>query len=292
MMMKKRGLGKGLNELMSNSNRPLSIAEEIQVSKQSGELHKLPIEVLQRGQYQPRRDMRPEALEELADSIRAQGVIQPLIVRKVSDKKYEIIAGERRWRAAQIAELDEVPVIIRDVPDEAAIAMSLIENIQRENLNALEEANALQRLLEEFQMTHQEVAEAVGKSRTTVTNMLRLLALEAEVKTMLEHGDLEMGHAKVLLGLQGEAQKMAARYVVAKELSVRETENYIRRLLLEKSKVKNKAVMDPDVKQLLNELSEKLGAKVNIQYNVRGKGKLTIHFNSLDALDGILEHIK
>lgn len=226
MSAKKRGLGRGLDALLTNSNNAQNrnnVADEVaQQESSKGELQKLPIEWLRPGKYQPRKDMSPEALEDLASSIKSQGIIQPIVVRPVGPDSYEIIAGERRWRAAQMARLEMVPCLIKDVPDEAAVAIALIENIQREDLNSMEEANALQRLLDEFQLTHQEVAEAVGKSRATITNLLRLNNLEAEVKTLLERGDIELGHAKLLLALQGDAQSDAGRIIAAKGMTVRE----------------------------------------------------------------------
>lgn len=242
--------------------------------------------------------MHPEALEELANSIRAQGVMQPIVVRPIGtsdgETLYEIIAGERRWRATQQAGLDSIPVIIRDVPDEAAIAMALIENIQREDLNAMEEAMALQRLKEEFELTHQEVADAVGKSRVTVTNLLRLTTLHPDVQKMLERGDLEMGHARALLSLPDAEQKAAAKEVVAKGISVRQTEALVRRLLQQKEAVQTKTEsrIDPDIRHLQETLSEKIGVPVVLQHGAKGKGKLILSYNSLDELDGILSHIK
>jgi len=302
MSAKKRGLGRGLDALLSSS-KPAPSADNQQqnavktepvsdaVAEQNkGELQKLAIEFLQSGKYQPRKDMSEEALEELASSIRAQGIIQPIVVRPIGANKYEIIAGERRWRAAQLAKLDSVPCIIKDVPDEAAVAIALIENIQREDLNAMEEAIALNRLLNEFELTHQQVAEAVGKSRTTVTNLLRLNNLNEDVKILLEHGDIEMGHARCLLALEGEAQSDAARLAVAKALTVRETEKLVRSIL-EPAPQKEVLEKDPDVKQLEQKLAENLGAKVEINYNKKGKGKLVISYTSLDELDGILSRI-
>ena len=256
----------------------------------NSELQKLPIEFLHSGKYQPRKDMSEEALEELASSIRSQGIIQPIVVRPIAHNSFEIIAGERRWRAAQIAKLETVPCIIKDVPDEAAVAIALIENIQREDLNAMEEAVALNRLLNEFELTHQQVADAVGKSRTTVTNLLRLNNLNSDVKILLEHGDIEMGHARCLLALEGEAQSDAARLAVAKALTVRETEKLVRSIL-EPVPAKEIAEKDPDVKQLEQQLAENLGAKVEINYNKKGKGKLVISYTNLDELDGILNRI-
>ncbi|WP_462181073.1 ParB/RepB/Spo0J family partition protein [Pseudoalteromonas gelatinilytica] len=302
MSAKKRGLGRGLDALLSSSkpapsanNQQQATAATEQVSnvvaeQSKGELQKLAIEFLQSGKYQPRKDMSEEALEELASSIRAQGIIQPIVVRQIGADKYEIIAGERRWRAAQLAKLDTVPCIIKDVPDEAAVAIALIENIQREDLNAMEEAIALNRLLNEFELTHQQVAEAVGKSRTTVTNLLRLNNLNEDVKILLEHGDIEMGHARCLLALEGEAQSDAARFAVAKALTVRETEKLVHSIL-EPAPKKEQQEKDPDVKQLEQKLAENLGAKVEINYNKKGKGKLVISYTSLDELDGILSRI-
>lgn len=302
MSAKKRGLGRGLDALLSSSkpapsanNQQQATATPEQVSEvvaeqSKGELQKLAIEFLQSGKYQPRKDMSEEALEELASSIRAQGIIQPIVVRQIGADKYEIIAGERRWRAAQLAKLDAVPCIIKDVPDEAAVAIALIENIQREDLNAMEEAIALNRLLNEFELTHQQVAEAVGKSRTTVTNLLRLNNLNEDVKILLEHGDIEMGHARCLLALEGEAQSDAARLAVAKALTVRETEKLVRSII-EPAPKKEVQEKDPDVKQLEQKLAENLGAKVEINYNKKGKGKLVISYTTLDELDGILSRI-
>ncbi len=255
-----------------------------------GELRKLPVEFLQPGQYQPRKIMTDDALEELASSIKAQGVIQPVVVRELSKDKYEIIAGERRWRASQIAGLDEIPCLVKDIPDEAAIAMALIENIQREDLNAMEEAVALQRLMQEFELTHQQTADAVGKSRTTVTNLLRLLTLSEVCRTMLERGDLEMGHARALLSLPSEEQTSIARVVVAKGLTVRDTEKLVRKA---NSPVTTKQPQksDPHIAQLERSLSDKVGAPIKIQHGAKGKGKIIIQYNSLDELDGVLNHM-
>ncbi|WP_166112434.1 ParB/RepB/Spo0J family partition protein [Pseudoalteromonas sp. Z9A5] len=300
MSAKKRGLGRGLDALLSSSKPAPSVSKEQDTSNvtdamqkaaaNNSELQKLPIEFLHSGKYQPRKDMSEEALEELASSIRSQGIIQPIVVRPVAHNSFEIIAGERRWRAAQIAKLDTVPCIIKDVPDEAAVAIALIENIQREDLNAMEEAVALNRLLIEFELTHQQVADAVGKSRTTVTNLLRLNNLNSDVKILLEHGDIEMGHARCLLALEGEAQSDAARLAVAKALTVRETEKLVRSIL-EPMPAKEITEKDPDVKQLEQQLAENLGAKVEINYNKKGKGKLVISYTNLDELDGILNRI-
>ena len=287
MAAKRRGLGKGLDALLGAHSFAPDTAENNQET-----LKQIPVDLLQRGKYQPRHDMHSEALEELAQSISKQGVMQPIIVRPVGGNKYEIIAGERRWRASQLAGLDTIPALIRDVPDDAAVAMSLIENIQRENLNPIEEAMALQRLQQEFGLTQQLVAEAVGKSRSTVTNLLRLTSLSEAVKRLLEHGDLEMGHARALLSLSGDKQISTARLVVAKGLSVRQTEALVRKIQSEKEQPEALVKIHPDVKALEQRLGERLGAKVIIQTNAKGKGKLVVHYNSLDELDGILAHIR
>lgn len=289
MAAKKRGLGRGLDALLGGSMAAVADATEVRGT----ELREVPVDLLQPGKYQPRTDMHPESLEELASSIRAQGVVQPIVIRPIGGGRYEIIAGERRWRAAQLAGLHEIPAVVRDVPDEAAIAMALIENIQRENLNPIEEAVALQRLIDEFEMTHQQAAGAVGRSRAAVSNLLRLLTLNEDVRKMLEHGDLEMGHARALLALQGRAQSEAAREVATRGYSVRETEQLVRRLG-EPSVQGKKASpsLDPDIRRLQDELSGKLSAKVLFQHAARGNGKLVIHYNSLDELDGILQRIQ
>ncbi len=290
MDVKKRGLGRGLNdlglnELLSSVN---SIATPVETKSNNETLCRLPVEFLQSGKYQPRKDFDQEALSELADSIRSQGIIQPIVVRTLAHNRYEIIAGERRWRAAQLANLSEVPVVIRDISDEAAVAMALIENIQRENLNSIEEAEALQRLLDEFGLTHQQVSTAVGKSRTAVTNSLRLLQLSPDVKTMVERGDLDMGHGRALLSLDREEQSKAAKVVVTKGLSVRETENLVRRIQQEPQGAQPTKNQDPDTLRLQNTLSSKLAAQVKIEHQASGKGKLVIKYNSLDELDGII----
>ncbi|WIO74312.1 ParB/RepB/Spo0J family partition protein [Porticoccaceae bacterium LTM1] len=296
--MAKRKLGRGLDALLGSATVEAMVESDdgkLDISKPSDgdQLKQLPVEFLQRGKYQPRRDMHPEALEELANSIRAQGIMQPIVVRPVADNRYEIIAGERRWRAAQIAELAEVPTLIKNVPDETAIAMALIENIQREDLNAIEEAQALIRLQNEFELTQQEVATAVGKSRTAVTNLMRLMTLEAEVRRMLEHGDLELGHAKVLLGLTGGKQVEAARTVVGKGMTVRQTEALVKRILHEAEHGKaSTAKVSPDIKRLEDQISEQVGVPVMLQHTAKGKGKLVFKYNSLDELDGIISHIK
>jgi len=301
---RKRGLNKGLDALLSRGTAPVS-QEAVSVEGAApttqqrttdeiaeGQLCHLPVEQLERGRYQPRRDMSSEALEELAESIRSQGVMQPIVVRPIGEKRYEIIAGERRWRAAKLAGLDNIPAVMRHVNDEAAIAMALIENIQREDLSPMEEALALARLKDEFELTHQEVANAVGKSRAMVTNLLRLLSLEEPVRRMLEHGDLEMGHARALLGLTGEAQTEAAKIVVAKGLNVRQTEALVREFHKPQPEPKAPAAVDPNVKRLMRDLSDRLGAPVELKQSAGGKGKLVISYSSLDELDGILSHIK
>lgn len=292
MAAKKRGLGeRGLGALLAGSKVNL----DRDLSEHDGELREVPVDLIQRGRYQPRRDMDPAALQELADSIRQQGVMQPVVLRPVSEGRYELIAGERRWRATQLAELDRIPAIIRDVTDEAAVAMSLIENIQRENLNPIEEAFALHRLQEEFGLTQAQVAEAVGKSRTTITNLLRLISLTEDVRVMLEHGDLEMGHGRAMLTLPPEQQMQVARQVVAKSLSVRQTEALVRRIQQEVGSNKTTSrtgALDPNIRALQDNLAERLGARVSIDHGQRGKGKLVIEYGSLDELDGILEHIK
>jgi ParB family chromosome partitioning protein len=299
-MTNKRKLGKGLDVLLSRGSTETMASllgkpapAPPQAAEKDGDLKNIPIDLIQRGKYQPRTDMHEEALEELAASIRAQGVMQPIVVRPISSDKYEIIAGERRWRASQIAGLDSIPAIIKLVGDEAAIAMSLIENIQRENLNPIEEAMALKRLQDEFELTQQEVADAVGKSRATVTNLMRLIGLSIDVRRMLEHGDLEMGHARALLSLPDIQQSEAARSVVGKGLSVRQTESLVRRLIAQGGS-NNRAspkMVDPDIKNLEENLADKLGAKVMIQHTVKGKGQLVLKYNSLDELEGILSHI-
>jgi len=287
---KKRGLGRGLDALLGVGH-----AERENREAAAGSVATLPVDLIQRGRFQPRRDFNAESLQELADSIRAQGVVQPVVVRPLPGGRYELIAGERRWRAAQMADLHDIPAVVRDVPDQAAMAMGLIENIQRDDLNPLEEASALQRLLDEFGLTHQDVAEAVGKSRATVTNLLRLLELNEDVKAALEARQLEMGHARALLGLRGGAQSEAARLVVQKGLSVRETEALVRRLL-ERAEhppaARSQVRLDPDIRRLQDNLCERLGARVEIRHAKSGKGQLVIAYGSLDELDGILDRIQ
>lgn len=293
MAAKRKGLGRGLDALLgSGAATPAEAIAAVTAPEEGrdGKLTQLPVEFIQRGKYQPRRDMNQQALQELADSIRSQGVMQPIVVRPVGSDRFEIIAGERRWRATQLAGLDRIPCVIREVADETAIAMALIENIQREDLNPMEEAVALKRLQDEFELTHQEVAEAVGKSRTTITNLLRLISLTDEVKTLLEHGDLEMGHARALLSLDASEQRDAARQVVSRGLSVRQTEALVRKLQQSIPQVEAPR-KSADVSKLQESLAEKIGVPVNISYNNKGKGKLVLSYNSLDELDGILAHL-
>ncbi len=308
MAAKKTGLGRGLGALLGDIN----LAPETQAGKDAaGDISRdtampmrtVPLDLLQRGVYQPRQDMHPDSLEDLAQSIRAQGLIQPIVVRPLTGRgaadqrtgaetRYEIIAGERRWRAAQMAGLQAVPVIVREIPDSAAIAIALIENIQRENLNPLEEAAALHRLIEEFELTHQQAADAVGRSRTAVSNLLRLMDLGGVASRLVQSGELEMGHARALLGLaQEKMQAEVARLVVKKGLSVRETERLVKRTLAGPA-AKKGGTIDPDVRRLQDELGEKLCARVSIQHSPSGKGKLVVSYNSLDELDGILAHIR
>ncbi|MCX7084798.1 MAG: ParB/RepB/Spo0J family partition protein [Methylococcales bacterium] len=275
----KRGLGRGLDALLGD----VSVKEE----KENQHLQTLPIEYMQRGKYQPRQDINPEKLQELADSIRAQGIIQPIVVRKVAFEKYEIIAGERRWRAAQVVGLEQVPVIIKEIDDRSAMAMALIENIQREDLNSLEEAEALKRLIDEFEMTHQLIAEAIGKSRTTVTNLLRLIDLHPEVKKLLATNQLEMGHARALLGVEGAKQVTLANKVVKDGLTVRATERLVKESQNE-PKTPIVKTIDNDTLRLQNSLTAKLGAKVTIDHKDNGSGKVVINYASLDELDGII----
>ncbi len=304
MISKKPTLGRGLADLLGTS-RPHTAAPSPAANAPAPappgppgeELAKLPLDLLQRGKYQPRVDMRPETLQELADSIKAQGVVQPIVVRPIEgagpSQHYEIIAGERRWRAAQIAGLSEIPAVIRRIPDEAAIAVALIENIQRENLNPLEEARALERLIHEFALSHQQAADAVGRSRAGVSNLLRLLELAPEVAERVEKRELEMGHARALLALSNRKQQVeTAIIVIKKSLSVRETEALVRRLQQSPAgKTDAAASGDPNVNRLEQELAEKLGAQVAIQHSSGGKGRLVVSYNSLDELDGILAHI-
>ena len=291
MNMKKRGLGRGLDALLGDSalTRDDNVVPTVPVIG----VQEFPVDLIARRRFQPRQELNQESLQELADSIRAQGVVQPIVVRPYpgQEGRYELIAGERRWRATQLAGMHNIPAVIRDVDDQAAMAMALIENIQREALNPIEEATALHRLIDEFGLTHEETAEAVGRSRVSVTNLLRLLQLEPTVKQYVMKGELEMGHARALLGLQGAAQIEAARTVVHRGMSVRETEALVKRTGT-KPAAKTKPVLDADTQRLQADLGEKLGAKVELVQASKGKGKLVIHYNSLDELDGILDHIK
>jgi len=296
MVAKRRGLGRGLDALLGGTQTDESAAENPSVAGKPAAVQHLGVDLIERGRYQPRRNFDPDKLQELADSIAAQGVVQPIVVRPAGEGRYEIIAGERRWRAAQLAGLPDIPVVIREVDDKTAMAVALIENIQRDDLNPLEEAGALHRLLGEFGLTHMEVAQAVGKSRTTVTNLLRLLDLNDDVKALVEPGALEMGHARALLGLKGADQSEAARKVHREGLSVRETERLVRRYQGEAEAAATRAPApaeaDPNVRRLEQDLAEKLGARVHIKQGTKGKGQLVIAYNSLDELDGILEHIR
>ena len=297
MTARKKRLGRGLDALLS---KPVAENAAVTGSTAGNPLKQIPLELLQRSQYQPRVDMRQDTLEDLANSIRSQGIVQPIVARPVGNggasQRYEIIAGERRWRAAQMAGLNQIPTVIRDVSDDAAIAMSLIENIQRENLNPLEEARALDRLIREFDVTHAEAATAVGRSRATVSNLLRLLELADKVKAMLESRQLEMGHARALLAINDPLlQHDAARQVVKKGLSVRETERLVKRMLDSTGKkklAKRPGTADANIRRLEVEVSEKLGARVRVQHSKKGSGKVVISYNSLDELDGILKHIR
>ncbi len=284
MTAKRKGLGRGLDMLLSGAAPVVGDRES---------LRNLPIDLITPGPYQPRQDMREDTLQELADSIRAQGLVQPILVRPLGDgEQFEIVAGERRWRAAQMAGLQEITSVVRRIPDKAAIAMALIENIQREDLNPLEEAQALDRLIREFEMTHAQAANAIGRSRAAVSNLLRLLDLGAPLKKLLIARELDMGHARALLGLPTQRQQTEVGLLVAKKgLSVRETEALVRRLLSGK-KDRKPVRRDPDIARLETELSEKLGAKVSLSHGAKGKGKLVVSYNSLDELEGILAHIK
>ena len=297
-MREKKKLGKGLGALLSSgsaqnmsslfSNSPSYSDKDFSLTNE-GELKHIPLDLIQRGKYQPRADFDEAALEDLASSIKSQGLMQPIVIRSIGPQKYEIIAGERRWRAAQIAGLDSIPAVIRMVSDEAAIAMSLIENIQREDLNPIEEALALKRLQDEFKLTQQEVADAVGRSRTAVTNLMRLVGLHIDVQKMLQTGLLEMGHARTLLTLPEIKQVDFARDIAKKGLSVRQTEELVRKAKSPKEVVSERSI-DPNIKNLEESLGEKLGAKVLIEHKTNGKGRLIVSYNSLDELDGILAH--
>lgn len=276
-------------QIIEDSHQDMETARETAGS----DLRDVAVELIQRGRYQPRRHIDEAGIEELAASIRAQGLMQPIVLRPISNDRYEIIAGERRWRAVQKAGLDRIPAIVRNIPDEAAIAMSLIENMQREDLNAMEEAMALQRIKDEFELTHEEVAQAVGKSRSAVTNLIRLTNLPEQVRILVERGDLEMGHARALLPLNKDQQLPTARQMIEQDLSVRQAETMVRSLQ-EKPAVRKvaKTAKSADIEVLERDLSEKLGAPVTINPSRGGKGKLVISYSSLDILDGILKRIK
>jgi len=282
---KKRGLGRGLDVLLTDmSHQDESLDDTLQ---------HFPLDMIQPGKYQPRMDMVEDSLEDLADSIRSQGLVQPIVVRPIDGGRYEIIAGERRWRASQMAGLEILPALVRDVSDRQAIAMALIENIQRENLNPMEEANALQRLLEEFSMTHQEAADAVGRSRTAVSNLLRLRNLNDDVKRLAENGDIEMGHARALLALEGVIQSEAAAHIVEKCLSVRETEQLVRRLQKPTKEVseKSEALLD-EMNKLEQLISKKLEGRFTLKHTASGKGKLLIDYSDMDDLKALIKRIK
>ena len=290
MAVKKRGLGRGLNALLGSAAEINQITNPDVATATPDGLKTLPVDIIQRGRYQPRVHFEPEALQELADSIKAQGIVQPVVVRPVSEGHYELIAGERRWRAAQLAGLSEIPAVIKDLDDKATAAVSLIENIQRENLNPLEESRALQRLCNEFSLTHQQIADTVGRSRTAVTNLLRLQELNEDVKQLVDERRLDMGHARALLAVVGTDQSHLTMKVANKGLSVRETEQLVKKFLNPAPKPVQRG-LDPDVRKLQDELSERLGASVEIHANGK-KGKLSISYNSLDELEGILEKIR
>ncbi|MDZ4728318.1 MAG: ParB/RepB/Spo0J family partition protein [Xanthomonadales bacterium] len=283
---KKPALGRGLSSMLSQNT-----LKQVSDREAGDQLRQLPVDTIRPGRFQPRSVFDADKLEELASSIRAQGVVQPVVVREIADGEYELIAGERRWRAAQLASLDTIPAVVRDVPDEAAVAMALIENIQREDLNPLEEASALRRLIDEFAMTHREAADAVGRSRAAVSNLLRLLELMQEVKDMVDGRLIEMGHARALLSLDAGLQVKAAREVVQLKLSVRDTEALVRRLQ-QGTKKKTVSKADPDILRLQNRLEEKLCTQVKVQHQTSGKGKLVIAYNNSDELEGILAHFK
>lgn len=285
MTIKRRGLGRGLDALIGATT-----SVTLETAKAEKTLRLLPIDQIQRSPFQPRVSFKKESLQELADSIRQQGVLQPVVVRPKGDG-FELVAGERRWRAAQLAELQEIPAVVRELPDEAAAAIALIENIQREDLNPLEEASALQRLADRFTMTHQQIAEAVGRSRVGVTNMLRLLELAEPVKQWLQEGKLNMGHARALLTLPASRQLEFGKMIVARGLSVRAVEQMAQGAVQEKPAA-GKSRKDPDVARLEQSLADQLGARVEIQYSRDGKGKVVIHYSSLEQLEGILNQIR
>ncbi|HHJ36172.1 MAG TPA: ParB/RepB/Spo0J family partition protein [Gammaproteobacteria bacterium] len=286
MAAKKKGLGRGLTALLGNSD-----VDAMMEPESKDELRNIDVDLIERGPWQPREHFDEEALQELADSIAAQGVVQPIVVRQKADKKFEIVAGERRWRASQKAGLSQVPAVIKRFDDQTAAAVSLIENIQRENLNPLEESTALKRLIDEFDMTHQQVADTVARSRASVSNLLRLQDLNPDVKTLLAMRDIEMGHARALLAIDGLEQSRVAKDVARKGLSVRETEALIRKICAPAKKAKV-AKKDPDITRLEERLSERLGAQVHIRQKGKGKGHLEIAYTSLDVLEGIVDKIE
>lgn len=300
MNTKRKGLGKGLGALLgasdisprSNQEESISRTTDPELPTTQHSLKEIPVEYLVKGRYQPRRDIDPGELQELADSIREHGIMQPVIARRLNQDSYEIVAGERRWRAAQLAGLATVPVLVRELSDRDTLAIALIENIQREDLNVMEEAKALIRLQEEFGFTQEEVAKAVGKSRSSVANLMRLNGLQPEVVVLLERGDLEMGHGRALLALADRQQVETARMVAGKGLSVRDTEALVRKILNRRHASESAARPDPDIVHLEQKISELLGASVNISHRSNGRGKLTISYNSAEELDGILAHLK
>jgi ParB family chromosome partitioning protein len=287
MAVKKRGLGRGLNALLGGSDT----VEVMTRPQNDNELREIDVDLIQRGPWQPRTHFDEESLQELADSISTQGVVQPIILRATVDGRYEIVAGERRWRASQLAGLAQVPAVIKHFDDQTAAAVSLIENIQRENLNPLEESTALQRLMNEFDMTHQQIADTVARSRVAVSNLLRLQDLNSDVKELLSNRTIDMGHARALLGVTGNTQSTLARVVAKKGLSVRETEQRVRRALNPPARPE-RIKKDPDITKLETSLSERLGAAVNIRQKTKDRGYLEIGYNSLDELEGILSKIQ
>ena len=296
-MVKKRGLGRGLDTLLGDIPDAVATRDAGPASTAAdadGSFRRLPVEVIRRGKHQPRRVVEESALEELAHSVRTRGIVQPIVVRPAGSGSFEIVAGERRWRAALMAGLDEVPAVVRECSDREAAAVALIENIQREDLNPIEEAEGYRTLADEFGLTHQELADAVGRSRSSVSNALRLLDLNDDVRALVERGELDMGHARALLALSGAAQSEAAAVVVKRGLSARETERLVRsKVERESPQARDPATRDPDVVRLETELGERLGAKVRIDHKAKkGAGSVTIHYSSLDALDGILERIR
>ena len=294
-MSRKRGLGRGLDALLGSipdiparqGAAPVAVGEAV-----DGSLRSVPVELIRRGRHQPRRIVEESALEELAHSVRSRGIVQPIVVRPTGSGGFEIVAGERRWRAAQMAGLDEVPVVVRECSDSEAAAVALIENIQREDLNPIEEAQGYRTLADEFGMTHQELADTVGRSRSSVSNTLRLLDLNRDVRALVEQGELDMGHARALLALSGAEQSETAAEVVRRGLSARETEKLVRSKAKGETAACGPRARDPDVVRLETDLAERLGAKVRIDHKAKGRGSLTIHYSSLEALDGILQRIR